>query len=77
MKLFYRWGIDDESLYGYTILNIIHYYYSPKSKLGWIRIFGRGIKWKDTRINMLLFSERNGYSKAIQINNWRISYLKK
>ena len=52
---------------------IAFYYFN---RFGWIRLFGKGLKWKDTSIHTLLFSERNGYSKAINIGCWRISYLK-
>ncbi len=48
------------------------YYYN---RLGWFRLFGRGLKWKDTSIHKLIFSERNGYSKGFQIGKWRIGYL--
>lgn len=43
----------------------------------WFRIFGYGLKIKDTTKHMLLFSERNGYSKGIQIGKWRVGVLKK
>jgi len=43
---------------------------------GWFRIFGKGLKWKDTTKHKLLFSERNGYSKALNIRKWRIGFLK-
>lgn len=54
---------------------IFSFYY--KNRLGWIRFFGgAGIKWKDVRIHQLIFSERNGYVKHIEIGNWFIGYLK-
>jgi hypothetical protein len=46
------------------------------NRFGWLRLFGKGMKWKDTRIHTLLFSERYGYSKAIILGCWRISFLK-
>ena len=46
------------------------------NRFGWFRLFGIGLKWKDHTIHRLLFSERNGYSKAIIIGKWRISFLK-
>lgn len=47
------------------------------NRFGWFRVFGRGLKWKDTKIHCLTFSERNGYSKAIRIGCWRVGWLKK
>ncbi|WNH10036.1 hypothetical protein [Thalassobellus suaedae] len=43
--------------------------------IGWMRIFGKGIHWKDTTRHRLYFPERNGYRKALKIGNWRLSYL--
>lgn len=45
--------------------------------LGWFRILGVGLHWKDVTRHPLLFSQRNGYKKAITIGNWRIEYLEK
>lgn len=42
---------------------------------GWIRIFGAGIKWKDITKHRLLFSERNGYTKRLQIGKWSVGWL--
>jgi hypothetical protein len=49
------------------------FYYHER--FGWFRLFGRGLKWKDSSIHGLMFSERNGYAKAIQIKKWHISYV--
>jgi hypothetical protein len=43
--------------------------------LGWFRLFGIGLHWKDTSRHMMLFSERNGYKKAIKIGSWQIAFL--
>jgi hypothetical protein len=43
---------------------------------GWLRVFGFGITWKDTRRHRLIFSERNGYCKHILIGHWSFSFLK-
>lgn len=43
--------------------------------IGWMRLFGKGIHWKDTTRHRLYFSERNGYRKSLNIGNWRLSYL--
>jgi len=46
-----------------------------RNGIGYFRIFGKGLLWKNKKIHRLYFSERNGYSKALNIGNWRISYL--
>jgi hypothetical protein len=57
-------------VFGVTILSF--YYHN---RLGWFRLFGKGLKWKDISIHGLIFSERNGYSKGVQIGKWRIGLL--
>ncbi len=42
---------------------------------GWFRLFGRGFAVKDTTFHPLLFSERNGYVRRIQIGKWSIKFL--
>lgn len=42
----------------------------------WFRVFGYGLHVKDTRKRFLLFSERNGYKKRLQIGNYSIRILK-
>ena len=37
---------------------------------------GPGIKAKQITKHLLLFSERNGYTKFIRIGKWIIAYLK-
>lgn len=41
----------------------------------WVRLFGIGLHIKDIRTHPLLFSERYGHSKYIQIGSYRIRYL--
>lgn len=43
--------------------------------LGWFRILGKGIHWKDTTKHRLYFSERNGYRKALTIGKYRLTLL--
>jgi len=43
----------------------------------WIRIFGLGIVAKNIRKHPLLFSERNGMIKRLQIGRWSFRLLKK
>lgn len=56
-------------------INIFSIYYY--NRFGWFRIFGRGLKFKDTSIHGLTFSERvkPKLHKYIKINNWRIAIL--
>jgi hypothetical protein len=42
---------------------------------GWIRFLGRGFAYKDTKVHSLLFSERNGYTKRVQIGKWSMKLL--
>ncbi|MFY7733580.1 MAG: hypothetical protein ACOVSR_08860 [Bacteroidia bacterium] len=43
--------------------------------LGWFRLFGVGLHWKDTSRHRMYFCERNGYKKGLKIGSWRISLL--
>jgi hypothetical protein len=40
---------------------------------GWFRLFGYGLKWKDTRRFPLIFSERNSYTKHLMLGSWSFS----
>lgn len=42
---------------------------------GWMRLFGTGIYWKDTRKHDLVFSERYGNKRFIRIGNYLIGML--
>jgi hypothetical protein len=42
----------------------------------WFRVFGWGLHWKDLRCNPLLFLERNGYLRRLQVGPWSIRVLK-
>jgi hypothetical protein len=68
---------DDEGAVCYSIrifgYCIWAYYYF--NRFGWLRLFGYGLKWKDITMYPLLFSERNGHSKAITIKKWKIGYV--
>lgn len=57
----------------YSIGRLFTYY--SYNGIIWFRIFGVGLHFKDTSRNSLIFSERNGYKKALKIGNWRISFL--
>ena len=43
---------------------------------GWFRVFGVGLSFKNTNVHPLLFSERNGYRKGLQLGAYRFSILK-
>lgn len=43
--------------------------------LGWFRICGVGLHWKDTSRYRMYFSETNGCKKALKIGSWRVSFL--
>lgn len=45
--------------------------------MGWFRIYGYGLIWKDTTRRQLTFSERNGLKKRLRIGKWIIGYLPK
>lgn len=59
-------------LFGYCALCYSKYYGGC-----WFRVFARGFKVKDITKRPLLFSERMGLNKHIQIGKYRISVLKK
>ena len=44
-------------------------------RIGWIRLFGLGVGWKDVTIHKLLFSERNGHKRGLRIGCWFIKTL--
>ena len=43
--------------------------------LGFCRLFGVGIGWKDTRRWNLSFSERNGYKRHFMIGRWSLGWI--
>lgn len=43
--------------------------------LGFFRLFGVGLSWKDTRVHRLLFSERNGYTRHVMVGHWSIAWV--
>jgi hypothetical protein len=44
--------------------------------IGWIRIFGYGIAWKNHRSYPALFSERYGYCRTLHLGDWCLRWLK-
>ena len=55
-------------------MNKIFSHYSSEGR-GWFRIFGRGLKWKDTNRYDLSFSQRYGHERYIKIGKWLVGYL--
>ena len=66
---FYKFGSYHHSLklFGFFVWSF-HY----MDGFGWFRIFGKGLKWKDSHRHSLTFSERNNYDKWIKIGKWII-----
>ena len=49
--------------------------YAIDKRVGWIRVFGKGITWKHKSFG-LSFSQRNGYRKYFTLFNYYINLLK-
>jgi len=60
---------------GKKLLSKLLYIYTTDGMI-WFRLFGWGLCFKDLSKHPPLFSERNGYTKRILINNWSITKLK-
>jgi hypothetical protein len=43
--------------------------------IGWFRVFGYGLHWKDTRRHHVFFSERNGYMRVLRLGPWSLKWL--
>ena len=72
---FYNFGDKDTIHHSLRLFGVGCWSFYYHSRFGWFRLFGRGLKWKDTSIHELLFSERNGYSRGVQVGRWYIGYL--
>lgn len=59
------------NIYGLNIFS-----YSVIKGMFWFRFFGYGAVIKDTKFHGLLFSERNGYVKRLQIGKYSIKIIK-
>jgi hypothetical protein len=49
--------------------------YHIKPTMGWVRIFGKGLRWKDVAIHGLLFSERH-LNRGFLFGKWHIGLLR-
>lgn len=45
------------------------------NRLYWFRVAGVGLHVKDTRRHRLLFSERNGSVRRVQLGPWSVKWL--
>lgn len=61
----------------FKIFNIRVFVLYAKNGLGFFRVFGIGLHWKDTTKHKLYFSERNNITKTLKIGTFRISFLGK
>lgn len=43
----------------------------------WFRVFGRGLSFRHATRTQALFSERNGYRKAVKVGAYMVKWLKK
>lgn len=50
------------------------FYY--RDGLGWVRIFGAGVHWKDLRRRELSFMERYGFKRGFAIGPWFFRFLR-
>ena len=51
--------------------------YAIGDGIGWFRLFGYGLHWKDTTKHRLYFSERNGYTKGVWLGKFFVTALTK
>jgi len=63
-------GRNYSVMFGLFCVHVGHY-------IGWLRLFGYGIAWKNTEYHPYLFSERFGYTKTLKIGDWSFKILKK
>lgn len=61
--------------YSYKLRGVSIFTISLADGTGWVRLFGKGVHWKDTTKHPLYFSDRNGYRKTLTIGKWRIKLL--
>lgn len=45
--------------------------------MGWIRLFGYGIAWKDLGKHGILFSDREGKGKRYRIGRYQFKFLRR
>jgi hypothetical protein len=78
MKVIYyrKYKVDNEkgAQYIFRLFEFTCWVSTCHLEYGWFRIFGIGLHWKHKKRG-LLFSERYGYSRYLQIGKWIIRYL--
>ncbi len=50
--------------------------FSVEPGLGWVRLFGVGFRWKDSKRHRMYFSERNGYTNRLRVGSWGFGWLR-
>lgn len=72
---YYNFNTNSSKHHSLKLFGISVWSFFYENRFGWFRLFGKGLKWKDTSTYQLWFSETNGYTKGVQIGKWRISLL--
>ncbi len=54
---------------------LFDYYIYKNAGLGWFRILGYGIQWKNLTKHPAYFSERNGYRKHYYIGKYSFRFV--
>ncbi len=67
--------IKERHIYTFKVFGYMIFILSFNNTIGWFRLFGAGIHWKNIEKRSLLSSERNGYTKTLTIGKWRIRFL--
>ena len=70
--LFFNGSNDDSKSFSFR--NIFHSY--SCDGFYWFKLFGYGLHFTDMRMHSLLFSQRIGRSKSLQLGRWNIRILK-
>jgi hypothetical protein len=61
--------------YSFKILGLTIFCAAISDGIGWFRIFGNGLHWKDTTKHKMLFSERNNLRKQYRIKKYLFRFL--
>lgn len=74
----YNYTYLDENADQYSIyfFGWLFFTLSLGNKIGWFRLFGRGISWKNIKKHDLLFSEKHGYVRRIVIGHWQFRLVR-
>lgn len=72
---FYNFNSGDSKHHSLKLFGVSVWAFFYQNRFCWFRIFGYGLKIKDSNIHGLMFSERYGMWKGFSIGKWRISRL--